>query len=171
MILAFIYVTIQKFWKFKEMKTVEIDYDYVDIEQRLISMLPKLEGLKVISIQAQIVAPEFNQIFLTTNDVEFRIYPKIGGEVITVSDDGFSLDKDEMVFVDIAKQFWGLTIAQARSIGSAWNAHGVEISFIGNPIETLIVTSVECKENNTEVHDALRFSVCRYTYEIEDSIQ
>ena len=47
-------------------------------EQKLLINLSALEGLEIISIRAQIVAPEINQVFLQANETEVCICPWIG---------------------------------------------------------------------------------------------
>ena len=42
-------------------------------EQKLLINLSALEGLEIISIRAQIVAPEINQVFLQANEIATKI--------------------------------------------------------------------------------------------------
>ena len=51
-------------------------------------------------------------------------------------------------------------------IGGAWNGHGLEIGFEASATNTLLITSAECIENNTEVSDALRVGIGIYEIDL-----
>ena len=140
-------------------------YDYKTIEENLKQSLPTLDGRVVRSIKAQLVGTEVNQLIIDTDKGCIAIIPHIGGEVLLLSECDMPETSKNLQLIDVLVEFRDQKIVQARSLGGAWNGHGIEIGFEGMPTQTMLVSSVECSENNTETRDALRIG--RGLYEIE----
>ena len=142
-------------------------YDYKSIEENLKQILPILAGRVVNSINAQLVGIEINQLILDTDKGCIAIIPHIGGEVLVLSECDMPESSQELQLIEVLTDFRNKRIVQARTIGEAWNGHGIEIGFENKPTQTILVTSVECSENNTEVRDALRIGMGSYKIEFQ----
>ena len=142
-------------------------YDYKSLEERFRLKLSSLEGRVVNSIKAQLVQTDINQLFLDTDNGYIAIIPSIGGEVLDLAECDKPKSSNELQLFDVLRNFWGQRIVQARMIGEAWNGHGVEIGFDGMPTQTILISSVECSENNIEISDALRIGMGSYEIEIQ----
>lgn len=55
-----------------------------------------------------------------------------------------------------------LEYVRDRTIGSAWNGHGVELSFVGVPNKTVIVQSIYAGNKPTDQEDCLRLGIGSY---------
>jgi hypothetical protein len=142
-------------------------YDYKFLEENLKQKLPILEGRVVNSIKAQLAGVEINQLILDTDKGCIAIIPHIGGEVLVLSECDMPETTQELLLIEVLTEFRNKRIVQARMIGEAWNGHGVEIGFEKLATQTILVSSVECSENNTKVSDALRIGVGSYEIEFQ----
>ena len=142
-------------------------YDYKSLEENLKQKLPILEGRVVNSIKAQLAGIEINQLILDTDKGCIAIIPHIGGEVLVLSECDMPEASQELQLIEVLGKFRKKRIVQARMIGEAWNGHGIEIGFEKMPTQTILVSSVECSENNTEVSDALRIGMGSYEIELQ----
>jgi hypothetical protein len=142
-------------------------YDYKFLEENLKQKLPILEGRVVNSIKAQLAGVEINQLILDTDKGCIAIIPHIGGEVLVLSECDMPETTQELLLIEVLTEFRNKRIVQARMIGEAWNGHGIEIGFEKLATQTILVSSVECSENNTKVSDALRIGVGSYEIEFQ----
>ena len=146
-------------------------HDYRDREERFREDLKALIDRELATVRIHIVFPEINIVYFGFSDGIVSIQGDIGGEVLRIvavdampnkAKDEFSVTRD---WVEAAL-FTRRKIVQARVIGEAWNGHGLELGFEGLATQTLIISSVECQENDSRVADALRIGRCTYTMEI-----
>lgn len=142
-------------------------YDYKSIEASLKQKLRILAGRLINSINAQLAGMEINQLILDTDKGCIAIIPHIGGEVLVLSECDMPETSQELQLVEVLTEFRNKRIVQARMIGEAWNGHGIEVGFENMPTQTILVSSVECSENNTEVSDALRIGMGSYEIEVQ----
>lgn len=160
-------------------ETGEDFYDYAGRERSFREALLGMVGRRLNRCRLQIVSPEINVVYLGFDDGAVAIQGDIGGELlrlvpISAAPGLGPLDADARISVrecEAAAPFLGRRIAQARVVGEAWNGHGVELAFEGLPDQTLVVSSVECEENKTDVHAALRVGTLKYIMVIGDDIQ
>ena len=154
------------------MKTFEKQYDYKTLEEQFRNSVGQLEGKVLDQVLLQIVEPEINLVALLFEDAAFCLQGAIGGEVLRlVNGEPPTIDESSSFIRYIpfapAKKFLGSSISQVRTIGSAWNGHGVEISFESHPAHTLVVQSIHSSPVPVDFSDCLRISVVEYIYEIQ----
>jgi hypothetical protein len=143
------------------------DHDYARRESETLRDLKQLEGLRLTRVLVQIVAPEFNCIDLVFEEAAFEVCGQIGSEIIGIkklpeiprpSDTGHIQTVDFEPF----SIFVGRLIVQARAIGSAWNGHGIELSFEGLPDRTMLIQSIYSGDKPAEYEDCLRLGIGTY---------
>jgi len=143
--------------------------EHASIEAALRDSIRGLEGRRLLEVVLQIVGGEINVVFLRFEGALYAAYPWRGGELVQVVlwDKELPADLGPGAWYqpfDEAGPFHGCSVKQARVIGTAWNGHGIEISFSGTLDRTLIIQSIESGEMPQEFSDCLRVGIAKYTY-------
>lgn len=147
-------------------------YDYEKIIKEGASDLVGIKGQKLEAALAGIVTDEINVVHLRFGGVWYSAHGLIGSEVMGFRrrsenfqeesvNEGSSICK-----LPVLEQFVGLMVAQTRHIGEAWNGHGFEISFVGEPTKTLILQSIYTGSEPEGLDDCMKIGVGNYVYQV-----
>jgi hypothetical protein len=154
----------------------ETDYDYKSMIDEAASLLTQLEGRLLLQFLTHIVEPEFNAAYLVLEDGVFSIHGRVGGEVLQIilvneaPPESAETNAAVKLFAPFSI-FLNRRIVQARSIGSAWNGHGFELSFEGLPDRTMIVQSIYAGEKPPDFDDCLRFGIGFYIFDARSDMR
>lgn len=147
-------------------------YDYETIIREGASDLEEINGQKLEAGLANVVADEINVVHLRFGGVWYSAHGLVGSEVMGFrrrTEDFKEERPNEGICIcklPVLEQFVGLIVAQARHIGAAWNGHGFEISFVGEPAKTLILQSIYTGSEPEGFDDCMRIGVGNYTYQV-----
>lgn len=145
-------------------------YDYEQYTKDSSKLLCELEGALLKTILINVIEPEFNVVYLSTDKGIFSMQGEIGGEYLGVhrleevpeitDQDGYIICKYPPFSI-----FEGCTISEARQIGSAWHGHGYELCFHGILNKSMIVQSIYCGVKPENLEDCLRLGIGNYQNE------
>ena len=147
-----------------------LPYDYRGMELAADAALRSLEGRVLERALVQVVDPEFNVLYLLFEDQSFAVQGNVGGEVLEIvplakrPQEGPLNECTTVVAFPPFEQFSRRRIASARTIGSAWNGHGFELTFDGIFDRTLIVQSIHTGAEPPGYSDCLRLGVGDYHF-------
>jgi hypothetical protein len=146
-----------------------MNYDYQKDIDESCKLISNLEGAVLNDFLVNIVEPEFNVVFLDTNKGVFALQGEVGGEYlgIRILSEMPSLVDDQGYIIchyPPFQMFVGKTIGQARHIGTAWNGHGFEITFIGMAEKSMIIQSIYSSPKPEKLEDCLKLGIGNYEY-------
>jgi hypothetical protein len=147
-----------------------LPYNYRSMEEAANAAVRSLEGRVLERALVQVVAPEFNVLYLLCDDQSFAVQGRVGGEVLEIVPmdkrpaEGRLNDCTSVVAFPAFEQFARRRIASARMIGCAWNGHGFELSFDGIFDRTMIVQSIHTGADPPDFSDCLRLGVGVYHF-------
>ena|SRR5688572_28568447 len=147
-------------------------FGYGAREAHFRGMLKTFVGSRLTAVRVEVLYGQLNQVFLRLNERVVSIHGDIGGEVLKIVDTdslpelGIPYEGKMIWQPTQAEPFIGKLIAAARVVGEAWDGHGLELAFERESTRTILITSVESPENDTQTHDALRVAFTNYLIEL-----
>jgi hypothetical protein len=143
------------------------DYDYDRLERAAAADVKALEGCFLREVLVHIVEPEFNVVFLVTDDGVWEVSGRVGSEVLGISRapehvERYSTEHASVNGYGPYEQFQGRRIVQARTIGEAWNGHGFEFTFEGLPHRSMLIQSIYSSPKPPDLEDCLRLGIGVY---------
>jgi len=150
-------------------------YDYEQMISEASEALASIQGRILHRVLVQEVGHEFNVVYLITEVGAYAVQGRIGSEVLVIvpMEQPPSLGLLSNTSMAIVKpfrpfsMFEGRRIVQGRSIGGAWNGHGFELSFEGQPNRTLIIQSIYTDAKPDGYEDCLRLGIGNYVFDTE----
>ena len=148
-----------------------MDYDYPKLIAERSAALKEIEGQTLEKVLVQVVAPEFNGLYLQLTQGWYVASGEIGSEIL-----GFHKMAEAPIVNRMSDLTWvgpfqpfdifvGKKVALARHIGEAWNGHGFELSFEALPDKTMIVQSIYTGSQPKEFNDCIRLGIGQYYYD------
>lgn len=143
-------------------------YDYGALVAAADTAIQSLAQRRLLRFFVQVVSHEFNVAYLVLEDGAVAVQGQVGGEVLGVFPleelpvEGGVGDGISVISYPAFKPFEGRSIAKARTIGSAWNGHGFELSFVGMCEQTMLIQSIYAGPRPPDSDDCLRLGVGSY---------
>jgi len=146
-------------------------YDYAGREARFRDTVRTFVGCRLTAVRVHVLHGKINQVFLGLDERVVSVQGDVGGEVLKIVEANrlpeLGIDEDSMIWQPPpAEPLIGCFISAARVVGETWNGHGMELALKGHSTKTILISSMENAENDTQVHDALRIAFPNYLMEI-----
>ncbi|MDP2596396.1 hypothetical protein [Alteromonas stellipolaris] len=145
-----------------------MNYNYAEDIAEATKLIEALEGSVLTKVLINVVEPEFNVVFLDTSNGVFAVQGESGGEYLGIRHikDMPSLVSEQGYIIceyPPYNAFLNHTICQIRQIGTAWNGHGLELSFQGITDQTMIIQSIYSGDKPKDLEDCLRLGIGQYS--------
>ena len=150
------------------------DYDYAKLEAKAKAEVKLLEGRLLEKVLVHVVEPEFNLVIFVTDAGTWEVFGRVGSEVVGIrrapaQPTEYGGEHERLGPYPPFSEFEGRRIAQARTIGEAWNGHGFEFTFDGLPNRTMLIQSIYSSPKSPELHDCLRLGIGTYASSTEEA--
>ncbi len=128
------------------------------------SLVHLIEGSKLLDVSVQVVADNFDIIYLKTDNGNFAVSGKVEDEVIRVEQcDSFPVvSKENNMQINRYAPFeifTGDTISEIHKTESAWGGHGFEFRFTDTTSQSMIIQSVEINTKLNTTINRLRLGL------------